>query len=89
MPRLRTTTPKTCPSVCTVRCLATASAVLRSSHGYLVAAGGRALVSVQRPIRLDPRSAPDPDFTSLRPRADFYGTGERPWPVDIPLLIEM
>ena len=66
-----------------------ASVVLRSNHGLMAAVGDRAMVSVQCPIRLGPYSAPEADFALLRPRADFYGTGERPGPADILLLIEV
>ena len=34
--------------------------------------GEGAIVSVQDPIILGPRSAPQPDLALLRPRADFY-----------------
>ena len=50
---------------------------------------GRAIVSVQNPIRLDDHSEPQPDFAVLRRRADFYTTGERPRPADVLLLIEV
>ena len=49
----------------------------------------RAIVSVQNPIRLDVLSEPQPDFTVLRRRADFYRTGERAGPADVLLLIEV
>jgi len=35
------------------------------------AAGDRAIVAVQRPVRLDPRSQPQPDLALLKPRVDF------------------
>ena len=50
---------------------------------------GRAIVSVQNPIRLDDMSEPQPDFAVLRRRADFYRAGERPGPADVLLLIEV
>jgi hypothetical protein len=34
--------------------------------------GGRAIVSVQNPLRLGERSEPQPDLALLRPTPDFY-----------------
>lgn len=48
----------------------------------------RGLVSVQNPVRLDPRSEPQPDVAILKPRADDYETGV-PGPSDVLLLIEV
>ena len=53
------------------------------------ACGDRAIVSVQNPVRLDRHSEPQPDFAILRPRPDFYVTGEPPGPQDTLLLIEV
>ena len=50
--------------------------------------GTRGLVSVQNPVRLDPRSEPQPDVAILKPRADDYETGA-PTPDDVLLLIEV
>ena len=49
------------------------------------AVGDRGLVSVQRPIRLDDRSEPEPDVAVLRPRADAYRTA-LPRPPDVLLV---
>ena len=38
------------------------------------AAGDRAIVSVQNPVRLDDGSEPEPDVALLKPRADDYAT---------------
>ena len=49
----------------------------------------RAIVAPQNSIRLSRWSAPQPDFAVLRPRADFYSTGERAGSEDVLLLIEV
>ena len=49
---------------------------------------GRALVSVQNPIRLAEHSEPQPDVALLTPRPDYYGNSH-PEPGDILLLIEV
>lgn len=49
---------------------------------------GRAVVSVQNPIRLGERSEPQPDVALLRPRPDFYAQGH-PGPEDVFLLVEV
>ena len=49
----------------------------------------RAIVSPQNSIRLDRSSAPQLDLAVLRPRADFYSTGERAGAEDVLLLIEV
>ncbi|MGH2588731.1 MAG: Uma2 family endonuclease [Dehalococcoidia bacterium] len=62
--------------------------VLRSNTIFSARLAGRALVSVQSPVRLSSGSEPEPDITLLRPRQDFYGTG-KPGPEDVLLLIEV
>ena len=52
------------------------------------AAGGRAVVAVGNPVRLDRYNEPQPDFALLRPRADFYASS-KPAPADTLLLIEV
>ncbi len=54
--------------------------------GPLVA--GRALVSVQNPVRLGEHSEPQPDLALLVPRADTYRT-THPQPEDVLLVIEV
>ncbi len=49
---------------------------------------GRAVISVQDPVRLDDRSEPQPDLALLRPRPDFYGSGH-PGPEDVHLIVEV
>ncbi|MBI2760109.1 MAG: Uma2 family endonuclease [Chloroflexi bacterium] len=50
--------------------------------------GDRAIVSVQNPVRLSSNTEPEPDFTVLKPRADFYRTAI-PTAADVLLLIEI
>ncbi len=50
--------------------------------------GGRAIVSVQNPVRLSDFSEPQPDIALLRPRPDFYRTGKAR-PEDVLLLVEV
>jgi Uma2 family endonuclease len=52
------------------------------------AAGDRAVVSVQNPVRLGDHSEPEPDFTLLRPRVDDYRL-RTPVAADVLLLIEV
>lgn len=52
------------------------------------AAGDRAVVSVQNPVRLDDRSEPQPDVALLHPRADSYFSAT-PRPADVFLLVEV
>ena len=49
---------------------------------------GRALVSVQNPVRLSNVSEPEPDLVLLQPRDDFYRT-MKPRPEDVLLLVEV
>ena len=49
---------------------------------------GRAIVSVQNPVRLSTGSEPEPDIALLRPRADRYAAG-LPGPDAVFLLVEV
>lgn len=49
---------------------------------------GRAIVSVQNPVRLSQGSEPQPDVALLRPRPDRYH-GSLPGPEDVLLMIEV
>jgi len=51
-------------------------------------AKGRWLVVAQNPVRLGPRSEPQPDFLLVKPAADDYKT-RHPVPEDVLLLIEV
>ena len=61
--------------------------ILRISRLLAKAVGERATLSIQGPIRLAPRSEPEPDVAVLKPRADDYEQG-LPGPSDIFLLVE-
>ena len=63
--------------------------VISLNRALVEACGRRALVSPQNSLRLGRWSAPQPDFTVLRPRADTYRTGERAGPSDALLVIEV
>ncbi len=65
-----------------------AGCVNRLTHLLSTLAGGRAVVQVQNPVRLDARSEPQPDLALLRPRADFYAAGH-PGPADVLLVVEV
>src|SRR2546425_8555611 len=49
---------------------------------------GIGILSVQNPIRLGARSAPQPDITIFKFREDFYA-GSPPTPADILLVVEV
>ena len=63
--------------------------VNRLNEVLVLACQGRAVVSVQNPIRLDQRNEPQPDFAILRLRDDFYAVGERAGPADVLAIIEV
>lgn len=65
------------------------SSVMVLNQALVLACQGRALVSTQNSLRLGQWSAPQPDFAVLRPRADYYATGERAGPADVLLVIEV
>ena len=66
-----------------------AAIVNRLTRALVMACEDRAIVSSQNPVRLDGVNEPQPDFAIFRPRADFYGAGERPGPSDVLLLVEV
>jgi Uma2 family endonuclease len=65
-----------------------AACVDRLTRLLVVAAGDRASVRVQNPIRLGADSEPQPDLTLLRPRPDFYARAH-PGPGDVLVVIEV
>ncbi len=65
-----------------------AGTVNRLTYMLVQLFGASAIVSVQQPLRLDEYSEPQPDFTVLRPRDDFYRTAH-PTAADVLLLIEV
>lgn len=62
--------------------------VNRITHLFAGRFGGRAIVSVQNPVRLDRHSEPQPDIALLCQRADFYESSV-PTPADVLLLVEI
>ena len=61
--------------------------VIRLTNFLADLSRGAALASSQNPIKLS-TSVPQPDFTLLRPRADFYGSGAAR-PADCLLVVEV
>ena len=55
---------------------------------FITRLNDRAIVSIQNPVQLPPRSEPQPDLLVLRPRADRYREA-LPGPQDVLLLIEV
>jgi Uma2 family endonuclease len=64
------------------------AAVVNGLAALLMKAAPQALVYVQSPLVLNERSAPQPDVTLLRPRADRYFSSH-PTPADVLLVIEV
>ena len=60
----------------------------RFNYAFVSRLGGRAIVSVQDPLRLPPHGEPQPDLALLRPRPDFYTTSH-PGPEDVLLVVEV
>jgi len=58
------------------------------TYRFVTVLGDRAVVHVQNPVGLDPRSEPQPDVMLLNPRADFYRTAH-PEPEHTFLLVEV
>lgn len=58
------------------------------THALATAVSGRAIVRVQNPVRLGPRSEPQPDIALLRYRPDFYRSGH-PGPDDVLTIVEV
>lgn len=63
-------------------------AVLRLERLLRDAVGAQAVVSVQGPVRLPPRSEPQPDLALLRPPLERYEAA-LPGPADVFLLVEV
>jgi Uma2 family endonuclease len=59
------------------------------NEALVLATTGRAIVSIQNPVRLDRFNEPQPDVAVLRPRTDRYRSGEPPGPSDVLLLVEV
>jgi Uma2 family endonuclease len=54
----------------------------------VLAVGDRGVVAVQNPVQLDDLSEPQPDFSVLRPRDDFYRRAT-PRPHEVLLIVEV
>ena len=65
-----------------------AGLVSRLTELIVTRVAGRAHVSIQNPVRLDPHTEPQPDLVVARRRKEFY-TDRHPEPVDIFLVIEV
>lgn len=65
-----------------------AARVNRLSQLFFGQVEGRAIVSVQNPIRLSEYSEPQPDLALLRPHPDFYAQAH-PAPEDVLLVVEV
>lgn len=65
-----------------------AGCVNRLTRILVERAGVRAVVTVQNPITLGPRSEPQPDIVLARPRRDDYANAH-PGPADILLVVEV
>ncbi|HET8644748.1 MAG TPA: Uma2 family endonuclease, partial [Vicinamibacteria bacterium] len=55
---------------------------------FVTALTGRAIVSIQNPVRLGRRTEPEPDLALLRPRPDRYDA-RLPGPEDVLLIVEV
>lgn len=62
--------------------------VVNALTALLAKAAPRAIVSVQNALVLNERSAPQPDVTLLRPRADWY-YASHPTAADVLLVVEV
>jgi len=62
--------------------------VMWLTHRFSGGLRGRAIVNVQNPAIVDPRSEPQPDLMLLKPRADFYRRAH-PTPEDALLVVEV
>jgi Uma2 family endonuclease len=58
------------------------------TYALVHAVGERGVVTVQNPVRLNDRTEPQPDFTVLKPRPDFYRSAT-PLADDVLLLVEV
>lgn len=65
-----------------------ASVVDRLTSLMVAAAGAKAIVRVQGPVRLGDLSEPEPDIVLLKPRADYYRDA-LPGAADVLLMVEV
>ena len=59
------------------------------TEALVLACTGRAIVSVQNPVRLDRLNEPQPDVAVFRLRADRYRSRDTAGPSDVLLLVEV
>ena len=64
------------------------SCVMRATQAFSGAFKGKAMVSVQLPLRLSNYTEPEPDLTLLKSRADFYAA-QKPAAKDAYLVLEV
>jgi len=65
-----------------------AGCLIAATHVFTAVFGGRAVVSVQGPLRLSNYTEPEPDIVLLKPRKDFY-RGKRAKAEDALLVLEV
>jgi Uma2 family endonuclease len=65
-----------------------AACVTAANHAFTAAFRGRALVSVQNPLRLSNYTEPEPDIVLLKHRKDFYSS-QRVMAADALLVVEV
>jgi len=65
-----------------------AACARRLSRSFFEKVTGKAIVSIQNPVRLNEQSEPQPDVMLLRSRPDYYADGH-PGPEDVLLLVEV
>ncbi len=65
-----------------------AACVDRLTRLFVQAAGERAIVRIQNPVRLGDLSEPEPDLVLAKPQSDFYATAH-PTAADVLLLVEV
>jgi len=66
-----------------------AATVNALNQALVMACRDQAIVGPHNSVHLDRLNVPQPDFTILRFRPDFYATGDRPGPADVLLLVEV
>ena len=64
------------------------ASVNRATTLFVTRLAGKAIVSIQNPVRLSRYTEPQPDIVLARPRDDYY-SGQRIGPEDTFLVIEV
>ena len=65
-----------------------ASSVDRLGDRFRTWLGGAVIIRSQNPVRIGPRTEPEPDIVVVPRRDDYYATGH-PTPADVLLLVEV